>query len=229
MLNIGFGDTDFTSQIMDAKGTGGKIIFLFLDPKSAAMFLEQAYNLSLVATGTQVFLCETATVPALFQYFSPGAPVYLIMKGVLGIFVDFHYAMQTTSQALTFINNWREQPATVTASNTCANTTDDDNNYMLYRSPTFLTCGGFNFSAFAANGSDILPVAAATYDATNIVLQAMHNVIYVNGLLPSGEAIQQNLMANTSYRGVTGLIEFNDVRDFVRLSNVPVLMSTFVF
>ena len=42
VLNIGFGETDFTSQIMDAKSTGGKIIFLFLDPKSAAMFLEQA-------------------------------------------------------------------------------------------------------------------------------------------------------------------------------------------
>ena len=150
------------------------------------------------------------------------------MKGVLGIVVDFNYEMHKNSQGLTFINNWRQQPATVTASNTCANTTDDDNNYMLYKSPTFLTCGGFNFSASAANGSDILPIAAATSDVTKIALQAMHNTMYVKGLSLTGEGIQQNLVANTSYRGATGLNEFNNVSiTTISLKN-PLLMNVFV-
>jgi hypothetical protein len=217
-LASGMGQVDFPTEIADAKATGARVFFLFMDPTTAGLLLEQGYNAGLFHKDTIIFMSEAIILnyPKIYAAMSPTAPVKDIMRGVFGIKFDFADYFLNSPAGMEWIDKWRSQPATIIgtgATATCNTTLDDDGSYMLYKESVTGICGGLDFAAFNSSGVDIDMAAPYTYDATKILLLSLDNLLShkpINHQI-HGLELYEAMLLNISYKGVTGLIEINSV------------------
>lgn len=215
-LASSMGQVEFPSEIDAAKETGAKVFFLFMDPKTAGLLLEQGYHAKLFHTDTIIFMSEFLIdrYPQIYAAMSPNAPVKEIMKGVFGIKFDLADYFLSSNAGKDWITKWRQQPATITGSGpgaTCVSAYDDGGQYMLYKDVASGLCGGLNFTTFSADGSDIDVAAPYTYDATMVLLKSLDDLYKHKSVSykPNGRELYQAMLMNITYEGVTGLIVVN--------------------
>jgi hypothetical protein len=207
----------FRKILLEAKDTGAQVFFIFADAATTARLMEQGYYLGVFHENTIIFGGYENSGPAIFKYFTPGAPVEQIMKGYFGIERIPNYSVTNTLIGQQFIAAWQSQTATYSPQGYCSNATDLEGNSLLQRNVSgSIQCAGYNFSTF--NASMFLPAAPHTYDAVYAAAYGLHSLLY-NAGRPNitTDALGTELKVNVSFYGTTGLIEFDSVTTHIYL------------
>jgi hypothetical protein len=209
--------SDFSDDIdLIMKSSDASVFFLAIsDPLVAGALLEQGYNKGLFHTGTQIFAPESLATSALWkQGMSSGADVVSIMKGFIATKFWPRYSLTRTPEGRGFISRWRQQDPTINSANSNCSSFTDSTGYAYLVNAENGQCAGLNFTAFAANGSDLSAFAAYTYDAVYVVARAMHSLLYertdvsFNLSAPiDGDLLRQAILNNVSFEGATGTVD----------------------
>ena len=199
--------TDFRKEIQQAIAIDNSQVFflMFDDTTMASMFVEQAYDLGLFRQSTQLFGSEAVTSPKLWNSFKNAENIPAIMKGFIGIQYDPMYSTKTSAIGKEFVEKFRKLPSISGVTNYCY--VDQSGVYSVESITTLTTCHRLNFSAFAADGSDIYPYAPHSYDAVYAIAHALNEMLEVNHAL----TIDADALVNTffdhnvmNFEGVTG-------------------------
>ena len=198
--------TDFSNEIIQAKGMNVQVfILVFDDAVMASMLVEQAYNFGLFREGTQLFGSEAVTSPLLWQSFKNTKNIAAIMKGFIGIRYDPSYSMKTSTIGAQFIKKFRALPTIGGSTNSCYVGSKDI--FSVGNTASFTKCSHLNFSSFARDGSDIYSYASHAYDAVYAVAYALNNMFEVNQARTMDGGIFEQKMLDpyvVNFEGVTG-------------------------
>jgi hypothetical protein len=165
---------------------------------------------------TQILLSQNIAIDALMAHMSDDADISAIMKGVIGIQYDPSYSVQHTTEGRAFIDRWRSQPSTTARLDAhgvmrCNMDMDDASSTFLYTTShrAEANCGGFDFSLFNENGSDLAPFVAQTYDATILMARTIHSVLDTFGLDTQVDALNiiNTIIWNVTFEGPSGLVD----------------------
>ena len=209
MYTFSYDRTDFRKEIMQAKELNAQIFLLaFDDSVMASKLVEQGYDLGLFRQSTQLFGTEAVSSPNLWKSFKNKENTAAIMKGFIGIQYDPSYSTRTSSVGLKFIDKFRKLPSIGGATNSCY--VDKSGIFSVQSIPKFTACYNLNFSAFAADGSDIHPYAPHAYDAVYGLAHAMNHLLEVNRALTLNDEDLMNSFVDSNvvnFEGVTGRFE----------------------
>ena len=152
-----------------------RVFLMFFDEAAlAGQVLETGYDIGLFRDGTQIFLCDEAQVPALWQQgMSPTADVSRILKGVMGVQYWPTYYFDKTGEAQSFLQRWASQPSTTGSSGSCNHSKDDSGSRFLYQNHAGSVCAGLDFSTYTSI-DDIDGVVASVYDAVIVAAMSLH-------------------------------------------------------
>jgi hypothetical protein len=204
---------DYSAEIAAVKLRGANVFILFLDVRTAATLLEQAYNMSMLHEGT-IVLCvgEIFDDVDISAYMSPDAPVDKILRGSFGVKYDLAHFLLEDAPGIAFVEKLRGLPPTAIQSSNgsliCNNATDGDGNYLYIRDSS--SC---DLSDFAALTTDDAKLAALVYDSVYTIAEVL------KATLSSFSSIQKcyDFAVNQtkfSFTGVSGEIAFSDVSCF---------------
>ena len=155
------------------------IVLLVSDIQAAAGFLQSADAAGSITANTILMGPSHITTSSFYDGQTSGSAQASIVKralqGYLGIqFADRDWMVTTAGKK--FIDKFRAQPRTdvVAATGQCSTATDSEGNrQFLVNTTGKAVCTGLNFGAFAADGSDMEPLVAYTYDATRFMLKSI--------------------------------------------------------
>ena len=156
--------SDYSDIVYTLKTSGVKVFVLFLDPSTAARFLEQGHNLGLFGQNTIVFVTSEASQGNPAQYLSPGADPTQIFRGVFSLQYDPTFVLRhTPALAAGFIGGLHAFGATKIPFNgsvICSPATDDDGHFLFINA----TGGCEPFSFLSLTVDDVSPKAIAAFD-----------------------------------------------------------------
>ena len=199
---VPLGTVDFTAEIDIAKASGSSIFIILLDSTSGAALLEQGYNVGLFKEGVQIFGGSSITTPATWLKIKDQSKVTSIMKGFIGIQYKPSYSLRNTPEGKKFVQNFRKLKG-VDGKSQC---------YIDNTIGNTPSCVNLNFSAFAADGSDIYPNAVHAYDAVYAIGYAIQYLFQGNIRHPLNLDDLHDLFTDitvTNFNGATGRIEFD--------------------
>ena len=128
---------------------------------------------------------------------------------------------KVTSRGKSFINKFRSQANTVAilsnGTRVCSNQTDDDGQFKLFqiapKGNSQYMCTGKIYSAFAADGSDIVPYTSYIYDAiwSAGIAVVRYADTYNNGAISPNASLftgRKSLFENLKFAGYSGNMSF---------------------
>jgi Receptor family ligand binding region/7 transmembrane sweet-taste receptor of 3 GCPR len=221
--SFAIGVSDFTSIISTIKSSGARIFVLFMPSTSAAMFLEQAYDLGLLTEGTQVFGNSLTMEGSIRSHFKNPSNTKNIMRGFIGIKYSPNFAVHATPVGRGFAQRFGQQVDTVgTASDgsiTCNNSTDDTNENLYHpqtgQGLSQSACSGLRFSRFRSNGSNsniingMYQFTPHAYDAVYALAQGIQRILAVHSRDDiTGDLLHSTFINDIYFHGATGLVKF---------------------
>jgi hypothetical protein len=201
--------SDMSFEIEQALIMGARYFVNFLPAAQNAWMIEQGYDAGLFHDDTVIY---TSIIGAtnITQYFSPETDVARVLTGFFYFKYAPDYYMGQTNESITFARRWREQSSRAGrlvngGVHVCDNTTDDSGNYLYQVVMNKTTvCTGLDFASYAADGADIHPYTALTYDGTILVAMAM-DIAIRNGLNYKDPVTLLNIMViNITFNGASG-------------------------
>ena len=154
---------DYQNDIGTCLKAGAKVFVFFLDPSTAARFLEQGHNLGLFGQNTIVFVNSDVSQGDPAQYLSPGADPTQIFRGVFGLRRDPNFVVRNFPIGTTLVQGLRGFNSTLSHLNgtlACNNATDDDGHYLFINA----TGGCEPFSFLSLTVDNVSPKAIAAFD-----------------------------------------------------------------
>ena len=154
---------DFRSDIQTCLLSGARVFVFFLDPPTAARFLEQGHKLGLFGMNTIVFVNSDVTEGNPAQYLSPGSDPTEVFKGVFGVRRDPNFAVRNFPIGVTLVQGLRSYNSTLSYTNgtrSCNNATDDDGHFLFINA----TGGCELFSFLSLTADNVSPKAIAAFD-----------------------------------------------------------------
>ena len=176
-VTLGQGVSSYEENIVKALAYKPRVFaFMMSSAIETAAFIQAAYQLGLIDEDSTIFLTGEATSSLLWSSMDEEIAARLFPNvGVFGV-LPADSDWKVTDIGKDFITRYRALPDTVTISSngtkTCnsglSNRLDDDGAHYLYKIQTSsgYVCTGFDYSEFAADGSDIDDYNAYVYDAT---------------------------------------------------------------
>jgi ABC-type branched-subunit amino acid transport system substrate-binding protein len=176
-VTLGQGTSSYEGAIAKALVYKPRVFaFLMSSPTEASAFIEAAYQSGLIDEDSTIFLTGEVTSSLLWSSMDEEIAARLFPTvGVFGV-LPADSDWKVTEIGKDFIARYRALPNTVTilsnGTETCdsglSDSLDDDGAHYLYKVQTTsgYTCTGFDYSRFAADGSDIDDYNAYVYDAT---------------------------------------------------------------
>lgn len=210
--------SDVDEIIAQAKYSGSNVFVFFMSETYtdvAVDIIAHGAKAGLFKEGTQIFGSEQMTNPALFTALEGyGVDVKAVMKGYMAMRKNANYHLLNSPAGLSFIARWRNQPATqwTTSSGTveCDQSRDGPDLHYVYRDGISMlgnhTCLGLDYSAFSADGSDLVDFLGNTYDATYALAYGMHTLIE-NNLKITGSSLHDAVIDNVDFIGASGHID----------------------
>lgn len=217
-LQLYRGATDWDDVVSQAKFSGANVFFLMISEpyiELAAELLDRGFQAGLFKEGTQIFGSEQMTTSVLFNALEErGVDVPTVMKGYMNMKTDSNYHLKTSENGLAFIDRWRRQPATQWTNDDqsieCDQSRDGPDNAYLFRDGISVienhTCGGLDFSSFAADGSDMAKFLGNTYDATYVLAYGLHELVE-NGIAVTGTTLHDAILEYVDFIGASGHID----------------------
>lgn len=155
---------DYGNDVQTCLQSGARVFVLFLDPSTAARFLEQGYSRGLFGLNAVVFVNSDVANGNPAQYLSPQADPNEVFRGVFGLRRDPNFIVRnfpighTLAQGLKSYNSTRSYYLNGTFS--CNNATDDEGHYLFINASG--GCGPFSFVSLTT--VNVTPKAIATFD-----------------------------------------------------------------
>ena len=212
------GNKNFASAISLAKLSGSRIFILFMPSSSAALLLEQAYEMGLLVEGTQVFGNSLTTESSICSRFKNPSNAKNIMRGFIGIKYSPLFAVHSTSAGRNFAKRFSQQVNTVSiakdGTKICDNSTDDTNQHLYQaqsRGVGRFECSGLVYSSFLPNGTNMYPFTPHAYDAVYALAEGIQQILQVGGKNSiNGELLHTQLINNIGFNGASGKIKFKN-------------------
>ena len=198
-------------------------VLIMSDVRQSGKLILQGSSTGLFSEKTVIFSPGSLFSSELWLSLSTDASTTSRIMSGLFVISNADDDWKVSPKGQTFIQRFRSLPDTkflaLNGSTVCNNKTDDDGSVYLYQSsvtglPPY-SCTGLIYKKFAADGSDISPFTAYSYDAmlaagTAVVQYAdMHN----QGIIPrkiNGGILNNFMKAHLSVVGYTGGINFNN-------------------
>ena len=194
------------------------VFVIFMNSADAGLLIEQGFDDGLFHVGTQIVGSSKLASSLTWLSMKNQANVPRNMKGVLAV-VPTVNRNNTLYDA--FVKRWRAQPSSTVRYNsdgsaTCNNTVDDTGAYIYKDRPgpkENYVCTGLDFSSFSPTGLDIADSALQAYDATYALIYGFNTVYQKEKSMANttGTMVNDVLIYNVSFAGVTGTVDFNHV------------------
>ena len=224
-VKIEYFDTSTKSSIEMLTNYDCRVFVLIMsDVRQSGKLILQGSSLGLFSEKTVIFSSGSLFTSELWLSLSTdSSTISRIMSGLFVISnADDDWKISPDGRA--FLQRFRSLPDTkifsINGSVICNNMTDDDGSFYLYQfSVTGLPpyrCTGLSFKKFAADGSDISPFTAYSYDAMLAAGTAVvkYADMYNGGVIPrkiNGALLSNFIKSHVSLIGSTGYIDFNNV------------------
>eukprot|EP00854_Cymbomonas_tetramitiformis_P022662 gene22662-27358_t len=212
--------SDFSVLVQSLQESRQNIIVAFGRAQDIGRLMEQAYAAGVGGQGYVWLGSDDATNSLMWESMSAElseAEKNDIMRGYLGVRLSIN---TSTPEHLAFENRWTQQQATISESGECS-PEEDATRAPIWRrydaddnETTFDFCFGMDEETIRDTAM-IDQYTKYTYDATCVVVQALHQVLELSGDSTgqvNGAALRQ-VMLEQRFLGVTGAIAFDDVGD----------------
>lgn len=239
---ISSSSTDFTDQIENVISSGATVFVLFVPAVTAALILEQAYDLGMLSVGTQVIGNSLVTDSSLCANFKNPSNTKNIMRGFIGIKYSPKHNIHATAVGRNFVDRYRQQADTVTVSNsgilTCPDTRDDTREFLFKSQQPDIKgavkeCSGLQFSRFLPNGTNMFSYTAHAYDSVYAISQGITRILQEGGKNTiNGDLLRSTIVGNVSLTGVTGALRFHQASAeslFFALGNREVGLTYYLY